>query len=391
VTDRFVARVVEACRAALPPARPLALHEPRFDADEWRQVKECLDTGWVSTAGRHVDLFEARLADITGATHAVATVNGTAALHVCLLLAGVRPGDEVLLPSLTFVATANAVAYCGAVPHFVDCDEATLAVDPQRLADHLRRIGEPSAEGLRNRSTGRNLRALIVMHTFGHPADLDPLVELARTHGIVLVEDAAESLGTTYRGKHTGTRGRLAALSFNGNKIVTTGGGGAVLTSDPELGRAAKHLTTTARVSAGWRFVHDQVGYNYRLPNLNAALGVGQLARLDDLLARKRELARRYRAAFEGIEGVRMFVPPAHGESNHWLNAVLLDRPDEALRDALLTALNAEGIAARPAWTPMHTLPMYSDSPRDDLRVTESLCARIVNLPSSAFLAPAPD
>jgi len=387
VSAALVRRIVAACREVLPPQRPLALHEPRFDGDDWPPVRECIETGWVSTAGRHVERFEERLCAATGARHAIATVNGTAALHTCLMVAGVRPGDEVLLPSLTFVATANAVAYCGAVPHFVDCDPATLGVGAAALERHLARIVAPDADGPRNRDTGRRLGALVVMHTFGHPADLDPLVALARRHALPLVEDAAESLGSRYRGRHTGTFGEVGALSFNGNKIVTTGGGGAVLTDDDDVARRARHLTTTARVSAGWRFVHDEVGYNYRLPNLNAALGLGQLDRLPRLVQAKQRLAARYREAFAPIDGAKLFVPPTDADSNHWLNALLLDAPDEGLRDAVLEALNAEGIAARPAWTPMHELPMYRGCPRDDLAVTTALCARVVNLPSSAFLA----
>jgi perosamine synthetase len=295
--------------------------------------------------------------------------------------------DEVLTPSLTFVATANAIAYCGATPHFADVDLATLAVDAPALDHHLRAIALRKDGGLVNRISGRRIAGLIVMHAFGHPADLDALLDLTARWGLPLIEDAAESLGTTYRGRHTGTFGRVGILSFNGNKIVTTGGGGAILASDPELARRARHLCTTARVAAGGRFVHDEVGYNYRLPSVNAALGLAQLARMPQLLAAKRALAERYAAAFSGCAGVRMFAPAAHTCSNHWLNTLLLDAGHAGCLDAVLATLETDGIHARPAWTPMHALPMYADAPSAELPVTNQLARRIVNLPSSALLA----
>jgi len=376
-------------RRCLPEGASFPLHEPTFEGNEWIYLKRCLDSGWVSTAGTYVDEFEARLTAVTGARFAVATVNGTAALHACLKIAGVRAEDEVIVPALTFVATANAVRYCGALPHFADVAEATLGLDPDRLARHLHSAAEVRDGACYNRATGRRIHAVVPMHTFGHPVDLEPLGQACREFRLTLVEDAAESLGSRYRGQHTGTLGLLGALSFNGNKIVTTGGGGAVLTGSPELARAARHLTTTARVAAGWEFVHDEVGYNYRMPNLNAALGLAQLERLPDLIRRKRALAARYRAEFAGFHGGRVFEPPAWADSNHWLNALLLDGDDAAERDAVLRALNDNGIGARPAWRLMHRLAMYRDCPRMDLAVAESLERRVINLPSSAHLVPA--
>nr|WP_297351315.1 LegC family aminotransferase [uncultured Caldimonas sp.] len=380
--------VVAAVRDVLgEPSNTLALHEPEFAGREWEYVKDCLDTGWVSSVGAYVDRFERDLASFTGAKCAIATSNGTAALHTCLLLAGVQRNDEVLVPALTFVATANAVAYVGATPHFVDSEAVSLGVDAAALDCHLSQIAELRDGVSYNRLTGAPLRALIVMHVFGHPADLDAIAEVARKWCLVLIEDAAESLGSYGRdGRHTGNVGQLAALSFNGNKVVTTGGGGAVLTNDIELGRRAKHLTTTARTSHRWNFLHDEVGYNYRLPNLNAALGCAQLERLPSMLARKRALAERYARALADVEGVKFLREPAGTQGNYWLNALVLDEPYAGLRDPLLAALNDQRYMSRPIWTLMHRLPMYRSCPRADLRVAESMEARVVNLPSSASL-----
>lgn len=382
------ALILERIASVVGPG-PVALHEPLFAGNEWAYVKECIDSSFVSSVGPFVDRFEADLSTLTGA-HAVAVVNGTAALHVALQLAGVRPGDEVLVPALTFVATANAVTYCGAIPHFVDCDEERLGLDPAALVAHLSRIATPRAGGCVNRETGRVIRAVVPMHAFGHPVDLDALLALASDFGIAVVEDAAESLGSSYRGRHTGTFGRLGTLSFNGNKTITTGGGGAILTTDPELASRAKHLTTTAKVPHRWEYRHDMVGYNYRMPNINAALGCAQLEQFPGLLAAKRELHERYRLAFAGVEGVRLISEPDHCRSNFWLQTIVLDRPLAGERDAILAATNDAGITTRPMWTLMHRLPAFVDCPRMSLEVAESLEARALNLPSSAQLARAP-
>jgi perosamine synthetase len=366
------------------------LHAPEIAGNEWQYVKECLDTEWVSTVGAYVDRFEGMLAEYTGAAHAVAAVNGTAALHACLMLVGVGPGDEVIIPSLTFVATANAVAYCGAIAHFADIEERTLGLDPVRLAAYLDDILRPGDGCPVNRLSGRTVRAVVCMHTFGHPVELDPLVELCARHGLALVEDAAESLGSFYHGRHTGNFGRVASLSFNGNKIVTTGGGGAILTNDPDLAKRAKHLTTTAKIPHPYEFRHDMVGYNYRLPNVNAAIGCAQLERLDNFLDRKRRLAGRYQTAFAGLDGVSYFAERPGCRSNYWLNVALLAPERAGLRDEVLSLSNQAGLQCRPAWTPMHHLPMFAGCPRDDLGVTESVAARLINIPSSPRLAGAP-
>lgn len=380
--------LLDRIREVIQPAiKAAAVHEPLFRGREKEYLADCVDTGFVSSVGPYVDRFEAMLAEITGVGRAVAVVNGTAALHICLLLCDVSRDDEVLIPSLTFVATANAVAYCGAVPHFVDVEERTLGVDAHRLEAYLGNVAVRDGGGCRNRETGRRIKALMPMHAFGIPADLDALQGVCSAFGLALIEDAAEALGTRYKGGHVGRHGRMSALSFNGNKIVTTGGGGAVLTDDDGLGRLAKHVTTTAKAPHRWAFNHDRIGYNYRMPNINAALGCAQLEQLPDFLARKRKLARAYRDVFSGTAGARIVEEPEFAESNCWLNVLLIENADSGLRDAVLDLGLAEGIALRPAWTPMHRLPMYAQCPRAPLEVTESLELRLINLPSGAGLS----
>ena len=364
----------------------IPLHEPEFAGNEWAYVKECLDTGWVSSVGKYVDEFESRLAEYTGAHHAVAVVNGTAALHVALKLAGVQANDEVIVPALSFVATANAVAHCSAIPHFVDSAPDTLGIDPLALDSHLARIAELSPNGLRNRETGRRIAAIVPMHVFGHPVALAPLLDLAERYGLPVIEDAAESLGSFYQGQHTGTFGKMGVLSFNGNKIITTGGGGAILTDDAELARHAKHLTTTSKRPHRWEFFHDEVAWNYRLPNLNAALGCAQIECLPGFLERKRELAARYQPIFFAMDEMTFVSEPAECRSNYWLNAVQLSHPDMAIRDQLLTAANDAGYQCRPAWTLLHTLPMFQACPHAPLTVAKQLAVTLINLPSSAGL-----
>ncbi len=382
-----IAPILSAVHEVLAGAsRPVALHEPRFGGREIEYVTECIRTGWVSSAGAFVNRFEEEIARYTGARHAVLTVNGTAALHIALLMAGVRPDDEVIVPALTFVATANAVRYCAAVPHFADSDERTLGLDPGKLAAHLARITAMRGGACINRETGRRIAAVVPMHTFGHPVDMDPLIETCRGYGIPVVEDAAESLGARYAGRHTGTLGLLGVVSFNGNKVITTGGGGAVLTGDSEIARATRHATTTAKLVHPWEFRHDQVGYNYRMPNLNAALGCAQLEQLPAFLEAKRALAARYADAFSRVVGVRFFTEAPGVTSSHWLNAIILDLEHAEARDRIIESLHRERIQARPAWTPMPRLPMYQGCPAMDLATAESLFARVINLPSSAHL-----
>ncbi|MES3025486.1 MAG: LegC family aminotransferase [Pseudomonadota bacterium] len=378
--------IVHAIGAVVGPARPVGLHEPRFRGNEWDYLKECLDSTFVSSVGKFVDRFERDLAEFTGATRAVAVVNGTAALHVALRLAGVEPGDEVLLPALTFVATANAVAYCNATPHFVDSEERTLGMCAQALRAHLAAATEQRAGLCVNRATGRVVRAMVPMHVFGHPCDIEALLAVAHDYGIALVEDAAESLGSSIGGRHTGTFGIMGTLSFNGNKTITTGGGGAILTNDAALGARIKHLTTTAKLAHRWNFVHDEIGYNYRMPNINAALGCAQLEQLPGFLEEKRALFALYRDSFAALPGVRLLAEPAGCSSNYWLQALVLDEDSAQQRDAVLGATNDAGLMTRPVWTLMHRLGPYSTAPRAPLPVAESLERRVINIPSSAGL-----
>ena len=387
-SDRFdVQRIVAAVQRAVgTPNGTLALHEPVFAGNEIAYLEECIKSTFVSSVGKFVDRFESMLEEVTGARRAIAVVNGTAALHACFTLAGVEAGDEVMSPALTFIATTNAIAYCGASPHFIDSSFRTLGMDAQALGARLDAIAQRGPDGTINRETGRRIAAIAPMHTFGHPVDMDEIVAIARHWDIPVVEDAAESLGSTYKGHAVGSQARLAALSFNGNKIVTTGGGGAILTNDEELGRRAKHITTTAKLPHKWAFVHDEVGFNYRLPNLNAALGCAQLEQLDGFLKSKRRLAAAYQRAFAGVPGVQFSREPEGTTSNYWLNAILLDEAHADLRDEVLTALNASGFGARPTWTLMHRLPMFAACPRGELRVAESIERRLINLPSSASI-----
>lgn len=370
-------------------SRPVALHEPRLGALERKFVLDCIDSNWVSSAGKYVNRFEQMVAAATGAAHAIATVNGTAALHAALLLEGVKPGDEVIVPAITFVATANAVSHAGATPHFVDSTWETLGLDPWALDAHLAEMSIRQGGELINRQTGRCLRAVVPVHIFGHPVDMSPLLAVAAKYGLVVIEDATESLGSSWKGRSCGTFGHSSVLSFNGNKIITTGGGGMILTDDEEYASRARHFTTTAKRSHAWSFDHDEIGYNYRLPNINAALGCAQMEGLQAVVAAKRELAERYLEMFNALPGTRIYREPEGAHSNYWLNTLVLDSEYAGDRDTLLSALHANGILARPLWTPIHLLPMYCECPRASLKVAEDMYARCINLPSSSFLLPA--
>jgi perosamine synthetase len=382
----YLANQVVAAIRSVVGTRPAALHEPSFNGNEWVYLKECLDTNFVSSVGKFVDRFEVDLANFTGAKYAVAVVNGTAALHIALKLAGVKAGDEVLVPALTFIATANAITYCNATPHFVDSEAITLGVDAAKLRDYLLSHTEQHSGQCVNRFTGQVIRALVPMHTFGHPVDVNGLLAIAHDFNIVLVEDAAESLGSYYYGQHTGTFGLLGTLSFNGNKTITTGGGGAILTNDAALALHAKHLTTTAKLPHAWEFRHDEIGYNYRLPNLNAAIGCAQLEQLPAKLAAKRTLFARYQTAFSQVSGVKLIAEPVNSQSNYWLQTLLLDVENADQRDAILKATNDAGFMTRPAWILMHELLPFNAYPYMDLTTARSLIQRLINIPSSTTL-----
>lgn len=379
--------IVARLRALLrDPDAFVPLHAPEFKGPEWEFVKDCLDTGWVSSVGKYVDQFEQEVADLCGAKYGVAVVNGTAALQISMLVGGVVAGDEVLMPALTFVATANAACHGGAIPHFVDSCPKTMGIDPKALRDYLAEIADCTGGQTINRKTGRRIAAIVPMHVFGHPVDMDALNDVARDYGLLVVEDAAESLGSTYKNRPCGSLGDIATLSFNGNKIITTGGGGAIVTNNEDFAKRAKYLTTTAKVPHRWAFDHSEVAYNYRMPNINAALGCAQLTQLQDRIAQKRQLAQHYIAGFSDLKSVAVFQEPEHAQSNYWLNALILDPALSASRDDLLDALNAADLMCRPVWTLMHHLPMFTDCPRSDLPVAEDLATRVINIPSSAHL-----
>ena len=385
-SNAFISQIIDAIIEVVGPG-PVALHEPRFDGNEWLYLKECLDSNYVSSVGKYVDQFEQSLANYTGAKYAISVVNGTAALQIALKLAGVNSGEEVLVPALTFVATANAVSHLGAIPHFVDSEESSLGIDVLKLREYLNANTEEQSGLCVNKSTNRVIRALVPMHTFGHPSDLEQLLLIARDFNLVLVEDAAESLGSFYKGKHTGTFGLLGSLSFNGNKTITTGGGGAILTNDEALARRAKHLTTTAKISHKWEFDHDEIGYNYRMPNINAALGCAQIEKLPEKIIAKRELFKRYKEEFKLISGASIFEESSNCQSNYWLQTLLLEDDNLRLRDSLLDASNSIGIRTRPVWKLMSNIAPYGNSPAMSLEGANSLYRRAINLPSSPALS----
>ena len=375
-------QVLEAIVEVVGPG-PVSLHEPTFDGNEWIYLKECLDSTYVSSAGKFVDKLEADLANFTGAKYAVSVVNGTAALHIALKLAGVKDNDEVLVPAITFVATANAVTYCNAIPHFVDSEESTLGMGASKLREYLRGTTEQNNGVCVNTATGRVIRAMVPMHTFGHPVDIEGLLSVSKDFNISMVEDAAESLGSYYFGRHTGTFGLLGTLSFNGNKIITTGGGGAILTNDVDVARHAKHLTTTAKVSHKWEFIHDEIGYNYRMPNINAALGCAQLENIQSKLRVKRNLYNSYEKAFAGVLGIKVFKEPDNCKSNYWLQTLVLNNEFANKRDQIIESTIKSGYMTRPAWKLMCDLAAFRNSPSMDLSVAISLYSHIISIPSS--------
>lgn len=377
--------VVSALRSVLG-SRESGLHEPHFIGNEINYLNECIRSGYVSSIGPFVSKFESDLASYTGINHAVAVVNGTAALHVALILSGVKPNDEVLVPALTFVATANAVHYCNAIPHFVDSAVDTLGIDPISLRNYLSTFCEIRGAECINKITGRVIRVIVPMHTFGHPVNMEELCLVAEEFCITVVEDAAEALGSTFMDRHAGSFGLISTLSFNGNKTITTGGGGAILTNDPEIAERARHLTTTAKLPHRWTFEHNELGYNYRMPNLNAALGVAQLEKIPEILSAKRLLFNRYLKAFSRVRGVSLFVEPEHCRSNYWLQVLLLDDTHLSERLAVIEATNNEGYGTRPCWNLLPTMPHLAGGPCAPLPVAQQLVSRIINLPSSPFL-----
>ncbi|WP_222535546.1 LegC family aminotransferase [Pedobacter polysacchareus] len=376
--------VADFIKTQFPNQDFIPLHSPLFIGNERKYVLETLDSTFVSSVGAFVNRFELMMSDITGTSYAIAIVNGTNALHMGLLLADVERGDEVLTQSLTFVATCNAISYAGAHPVFIDIDVDTLGLSPASLRDFLEKNSELREDGFTyNKSTGKRIKACIPMHTFGLPCRIDEIAAICDVWNITLIEDSAESLGSYYKGRHTGGFGKIGVFSFNGNKTVTCGGGGALVTNDAELAKRAKHLTTQAKVPHAWAFVHDEIGYNFRMPNLNAALACAQLEQLSLFVQNKRELAELYNKRFSDLN--LEFCSEIEGaKSNYWLNTLLLENKVE--RDAFLEYMNSNGVMARPVWEPMHRLPMFEKSVKGDLANTESVADRLVNIPSSVRL-----
>ena len=367
----------------------IGLHEPIIGDEEREAVDACLRSGYVSSVGEWVVAFEKSLADITGAKYAVAMSSGTSALQIALIAARVKPGDEVIVPAMSFVATASAVRHMGAIPHFVDISSDTLGLDPNSLHGYLSNSMRVTTSGLKNPITGNHIRAIVPMHCFGHPIDMPRLLEVAEEYSLTVIEDAAEGLGSFLGDKHVGTFALAGVLSFNGNKIVTTGGGGAVITDDEELANKARHLSTTAKVSHPWEFEHDEVGFNYRMPNINAALGVAQLSKLESFVKAKRALADAYANAFAGIDGVSFVSEPDGATSNYWLNSLLLGDDFVNERDSIIETAQGEGLQLRPAWKLLPELGPYHHHAQSRLTVAKNIQPRILNIPSSAFLGPA--
>jgi len=362
----------------------IPLHEPCFVGKEKEYVSDCIESTFVSSIGKYVDEFERRVTQFTGAGYAVATVNGTAALQIALLMAGVKTGDEVLTQAISFVATCNAINYCGATPVFLDSSQKTLGLNPEALEAFLNENCEIRDDGRTyNRTTGKRIAACLPVHVFGHPTEIKRIKELCDRFRIILIEDAAEALGSHYDRQHVGTYGKLGILSFNGNKTITTGGGGMVLTNDNKLAETIKHITTTAKMPHVWEYYHDRVGFNFRMPNINAALGCAQMEMLPAIIDKKQELAEIYQDFFK-FKDVKFVTEPVNSRSNYWLNAIVLENRKQ--RDLFLECTNKEGVITRPMWTLMHRLPMYAHCQRDELVNARWLFERVVNIPSSVSL-----
>jgi perosamine synthetase len=389
-SEKAISSIYHAILSSLPNENlpPFGLHEPFFDIEEEKNVIECIRTRWVSYQGKFVTEFENKLAEVCGCKFAVAVSSGTVALYMALLASGIRPYDEVLIPSLTFVATANAVTHTGALPHFIDSEYETLGIDLKKLSQYLNSEKFEFINGkLINKVTGNKVTTIIPVHIFGHSIDVDELIKIAQNFNLQIIEDCAEALGSKYKGMPLGCKSGLGILSFNGNKIVTTGGGGAILTNDANLASKIKHLSTTAKLQNKFEFIHDEIGYNFRLPNINAAIGVAQLNKLIGFIDNKRKLANKYKENFNGNMFCDFFIEPNFNESNYWLNAIVL-KPDFAfIKDELLEFLHSNSILARPFWRPMHLLVPYATAQKMELLpVAEDLYDRVVCLPSSVFL-----
>jgi len=358
----------------------LPLHEPKFLGNEKKYVNECIDSTFVSSVGKFVDQFEEKVKEYTGAKYAVAAVNGTAALHIALILAGVQAEEEVITQPLTFIATSNAIRYTCAHPVFIDVDKETLGLSPEKLEKFLNDNVILKDGYAFNKSTNRLIRTCVPMHTFGHPCRIQQIIEVCKKYNISVIEDAAESLGSFYKGKHTGTFGLIGTLSFNGNKTITTGGGGMIITNDESIAKHAKHITTQAKVPHPWEYIHDEIGYNYRLTNINAAIGVAQMENLESIINNKRETAKTYQEYFDKTNW-NLFTEPEDSRSNYWLNIVMMNNKGE--RDEFLKYTNENDVMTRPVWRLMNKLDMFKKCQTANLDNAEYLEDRIVNVPSS--------
>lgn len=386
MSSNLTSDIISAIKATIGDGQA-ALHEPTFDDRDKAAMRDVIESGFVSSMGPHLEAFEEKIRSFTKAKHAIAVVNGTAALTLGLLASGVEPGHEVLIPALTFVATGNAIQHAGAIPHFIESDRNTLGVDVPSLRLYLERITTFKNGRLCNIKTGRTISAIMPVHVFGHIGDIDGLETLAEEFKLFIIEDAAEALGSFKHGKHAGIFGACGTLSFNGNKIITTGGGGAILTNDDNISNTARHLATTAKQPHRYDYFHDRLGYNFRMPALNAALGCSQMEKLDTYLRSKQQLNISYAENFAPVDGCDFMANPKDSQSNHWLNAIILNPQTKSQRNAVLDALNDFGYGSRPIWALLNTLPHFAECPSMPLGTAEDLVGRIINIPSSASLA----
>lgn len=363
------------------------LHEPDIRKEDWKFVKKCLDRNFVSSVGNYVSEFENKLKKFTKSKYVTAIINGTSAIHLALVVMGANENDEVILPSLNFVASANAIRYCNATPHFVEVEEETLGIDPIKLESYLKKIVIKKNKISYNKYTKKRIKFMIPLHMFGHPAKISDLKKIAIKFNLKIIEDAAESLGSKYKNKHLGTFGDIGVLSFNGNKIITTGGGGALLTNNKKLAKKIKYLSTTAKIPHKWKYEYSDIGYNYRMPGINASLGCAQMTRLNSYVKLKRKLFNKYKAGFKNISDIKIFQEPVSARSNYWLQTLILSNKIYNLKDIILQKTNNLGFSTRPVWKPLHKLQKFKKFPRMNLNLTENLDKRIINLPSSVYLA----
>ena len=392
----FERKIIKKIQKVVGPSSkkdPIALHEPSFHkTNAIKYLKDCIDTGWVSSAGGYVNKFESAICDFTQAKFCVCLVNGTVSIRLALHLLGVKPGDEVLLPAISFVATANAISHLGAIPHFIDIENKNIGLDPNALEIRLKKIAKREGNNLINKETGRRISAIIAVHVFGLPAEIKKIKNISLNWNLPLVEDCAEALGSWRSGLHCGLTGDVGTLSFNGNKILTTGGGGAIVTSNKTIAERAKHLSTTAKIQHPWEYNHDQVGWNDRMPNLNAAIGLAQMEILDETLNKKRKIFNSYQEVFDGFEEIKLIKEQKNTICNYWLVTLSLNFKSsnnvDLLKNRILSMAHEKGLLLRPLWKPLNQLPMYRSSPKGVLNISEDIEKRLINLPSSPKIIP---